>query len=123
MAATSLTTIATQGGPALEPAEGFKSFDLDSMYFGCVVNTAVSAAGASQQCTLAFTVYKKDREEPFETINKQFDPSGLNSKMVKAEFPADWRDIVRLDVTQVQATTTQALNAVFIDNVSYKLNK
>lgn len=124
VAANGITDSVLRGGPAISPAKGYKSFDLQSLYFACVVNSVESAAGVPQQCTIAFTAYKPGSSKPFETINKQFNPTNpLLSKMVKAEFPRSWTKLARVDVATVQATTTSTLSGLLIDNVSYKLNK
>lgn len=124
VAANSITGTVLTGSPALIVNSQYTSFDLQSLYLACVVNSASSVAGVPQQCTIAFTAYKAGSKTAFQTINKQFDPTNaVLSNMVKTTFPSSWNKLQRVEVAAVQATSTEPLNAVFIDSVSYKLNK
>lgn len=124
VAANGITDSVLRGGPAFLPAKGTKSFDLESLYLACVVNSVESAAGVPQQCTIAFTAYKAGSSKPFQTVNKQFNPTNpVLSKMSRADFPSSWSGLQRVDIATVQATTTSTLSGLLIDNVAYKLNK
>ena len=108
----------------LSPAKPYNTLDLQSLYFACVVNSVESAAGVPQQCTIAFTAYKKGSQSPFQTINKQFNPTNaVLSKMAKATFPRSWEGVERVDIAIVQSTTGASLSGLLIDDVAYKLNK
>lgn len=89
-----------------------------------MVNSAESVAGVPQPCTIAFTAYKAGSGVPFQTLNRNFDPSDpLLSRMAKAGFPKSWSKLGRVEVAVVQAATTEALNGLLIDDVAYKLYK
>ena len=80
--------------------------------------------GVPQQCTIAFTAYKVGKSSPYQTVNVQFNPTNkVLSNMVKATFPKGFTGLSRVEVSVVQATSTSPLNALLMDNVSYKLNK
>lgn len=121
---TGITETLSEGSPAfVVDGESSKSFDLQSLFFGCVPNTVQSLAAVPQQCTIAFTAFKRGNDSPFETVNVQFNPSGLRSGLTKASFPSSWDKLTRVDIAAVQATSGEALNALVIDNVAYKLNR
>ncbi|GAB7366490.1 hypothetical protein MBLNU230_g8283t1 [Neophaeotheca triangularis] len=121
---TSITESLTRGGPAfIIDGESFKSFDLQSLFFGCAVNAVQSVAGVPQQCTIAFTAFKRGSDSAFETINVQFNPSGLRTGLTQARFPRSWDKLSRVDIAVVQATSTEALNVLVVDDVAYKLNR
>ncbi|KAK5170314.1 uncharacterized protein LTR77_004901 [Saxophila tyrrhenica] len=124
VAANSITGTVLTGSPALIPASPYKSFNLQSLYFGCVVNSAVSVSGVPQQCTVAFTSYLPGSNVAYQTINQQFDPSNaVLSKMTQVTFPKSWQKMGRVSISIVQATTTSPLAALFLDNVQYTLFK
>ncbi len=58
VAANSITGTVLTGAPSISVASPYKSFDLQSLYFGCAVNSAASAVGVPQQCTIAFVSLK-----------------------------------------------------------------
>ncbi|KAK5170312.1 uncharacterized protein LTR77_004899 [Saxophila tyrrhenica] len=121
-AGNSITANVITGSPAIYPAAPYKSFDLKSLYFGCNVNTATSAAGLPEQCTIAFTSYLPGSNVAFQTINQQFDPTNaVLSDLTKAVFPASWSKIGRVSLAIVQSTSTTPLAAFIIDNVEYNL--
>ena len=102
----------------------YTSFTLESLYFGCVLNTVSSVTGVPEQCTVAFTAYLPGSDVAYHTINQQFNPTNaLRSNMAKATFPSSWQKMGRVDIAIVQATSGAALSALFLDNVSYELYK
>ncbi|EHK97891.1 hypothetical protein GLAREA_06337 [Glarea lozoyensis ATCC 20868] len=119
VAANSITGTILTGSPAFI-ASSVKSFDIYSTYIACVANTALSVAGLPTQCTISFTAYKKDKTTVFDTVNAQFNPTGLLSDMYKVVFPSSWTDLRQVDIAIVQATLTSTLSALFIDDVKYK---
>lgn len=122
VAANSIVSDTLQGGISLTPLTA-KSFDFQSLYFGCVVNTVETAASAPEQCTVAFTAYKDGKSIAHTTINEPFTPTNpLISKMAKATFPSSFSGLDRLDIAVVQSITPGTLTALEIDNVSYQLN-
>lgn len=120
-AANGIITGLTQGGPSLTISGTTISFDLIYLYFGCLINSVSTITGVPEQCTLAFTAYKKGKSStPFQTVNFQFNPTNpLRSKMTKAEFPKSWTGLDRVDIALVQATTTSAASGFLLDNVAY----
>lgn len=58
VAVNGLTNELTSGNPSLTPVAPYKSLTLESLYFGCVVNTASSVTGVPEACTLAITAYE-----------------------------------------------------------------
>ncbi|KAF7196701.1 hypothetical protein HII31_02071 [Pseudocercospora fuligena] len=121
-AVTGVTNSVLTGGPAFIPSGGYKTLDLQSLYFGCVANTVTSVAGVPQQCTIAFTAYLPGSTVAYQTINQQFDPTNaVRSNMVKATFPSTWIKMGRIDIAVVQSTTTSTLTGLLIDNVAYKV--
>lgn len=124
VASNGITDSVLNGAPSIAPAKGYKSFDLQSLYLACVVNSVESAAGVPQQCTIAFTAYKYGSKSAFQTVNQQFNPTNaVLSKMTKATFPTSWYNLARVDVAVVQSTTSSTLSGLLIDNVAYKVNK
>ena len=125
VAANGITDSVLRGGPALLANAPTKSFDLQSLYLACVVNSVESVAGVPQQCTIAFTAYKKGSAgKPFQTVNKQFNPTNkVLSDMRRADFPSSWTGLEKVEVAVVQATSTEPLNALLIDDVKYVVNK
>jgi hypothetical protein len=119
LAANSITGTLLTGSPAFL-ASGIKSFDLYSTYIACTANTAISILGVPTQCTIAFTAFKKDSTVAFETINAQFNPTGLQSTLIQVVFPSSWTGLTQVDIAIVEATATSALTAFFIDDVKYK---
>lgn len=120
VAANSITGTILTGGPSIS-ASTVKSFDLQNLYFGCAANTLQSAASVPQQCTIAFTAFKAGSSVAYDTINAQFNPdNAVSSKMTQVKFPSSWTKLGNVEISVVQATTTELLNALLIDNVSYK---
>lgn len=120
VAANSIVGDILQGSPAFIAAT-VSTFDLQSLYFGCVVNTLESAVSVPEECTIAFTAFKKGSSTPYETVNQQFNPSNpLISGMTEVTFPSSWKGLERVEISIVQALLTSTLSALLIDNVAYK---
>ncbi|KAK5130092.1 hypothetical protein LTR08_002480 [Meristemomyces frigidus] len=101
-------------------AKTVKSFDLESAYFGCAINTLETVASVPQQCTVAFTAYKFGVASPFHTVNQSFSPSDLlNSEMTQAIFDYNYEGVDRVDVAVVGGVTPGTLVGLLIDNVQY----
>lgn len=110
----------TGSGPALIPADGNKALDLESLYFGCVVNSAETAAGVPSECTVAFTAYLPGQAVAYETINQQFNPKNpLRADMTKAVFPKTWVKMGKIEIAVVQALATSTLTGLLLDDVKY----
>lgn len=114
----------TGSGPAFIPAAGNKALDLESLYFGCVVNSAESVVGVPTECTVAFTAYEVGQTVAYQTINQQFNPENLlRSEMTKVVFPKTWCKMGKIEIAVVQAAATSALTGLLIDDVKYKVYK
>lgn len=114
----------TTGNPSLVPASPYKSFSLESTYFGCSVDNVVSALGVPTACTVSFTAYKPGKNVAFQTINEQFNPTNLTlAHLTKATFPDTWAKMGKIEIAVVQGATTSATTALLIDNVKYDLYK
>ncbi|GAB7366176.1 hypothetical protein MBLNU230_g7736t1 [Neophaeotheca triangularis] len=124
-AANSVTGTLLTGSPAfIVDDDNFKSFDLQSVFFGCAANSVTSLIGVPQSCTIAFTAHRRGQDGAFETINMQFTPDNpVRSELTKANFPKTWSNLERVDIAIVQATTPPSLSALIIDDASYKLNQ
>lgn len=86
------------------------SFDLEYVYFACVVNSIESVTEIPEDCTVAFTGYKKDKPTPEKTVNFQFNPTNpLLSDMIKATFPRSFTGLDRVEVSFVQALSPASL--------------
>ncbi|THY13034.1 hypothetical protein D6D00_10286 [Aureobasidium pullulans] len=86
VAAASITNYLATGGVSIA-ADTVKYFDLQSLYFLCAVDTVSSAVGVPEECSVAFTAYKKGSDVAYDTFNAQFNPdTALSSKMHKVEF-------------------------------------
>ncbi|KAK3048413.1 hypothetical protein LTR09_010244 [Extremus antarcticus] len=124
VAANSITSTLLTGSPGIIPAASYISLTLESLYIGCVANTASSVTGVPQQCTVAFTAYQPGSDIAYETINEQFDPTDkVLSSMAKVTFPSRWKKMSKISIAIVQATTTSPLAALFFDDISYELYK
>ncbi|THW03546.1 hypothetical protein D6D02_03167 [Aureobasidium pullulans] len=120
VAAASITNYLATGGVSIA-ADTVKYFDLQSLYFLCAVDTVSSAVGVPEECSVAFTAYKKGSDVAYDTFNAQFNPdTALSSKMHKVEFPVSWFGLEKVDIAVVSAATTETLTALLIDTVSYK---
>lgn len=121
VAENAITNTLLEGGISIT-ASSVKSFDLQKLYFGCVISTIETVASAPQQCTVAFTAYKKGSSTPFKTINQSFNPDGqVVSRMTEATFDSkDFSGLDRVDVAVVSGLTPTDLASLLIDNVSYK---
>ncbi|CZT18131.1 uncharacterized protein RCC_03971 [Ramularia collo-cygni] len=112
----------TGSGPAFIPANGNKALDLESLYFGCVVNSVETVTGVPTECTVAFTAYLEGQEVSYETINQQFNPENLlRAEMTKAVFPKTWCKMGKIEIAVVQALATSTLTGLLLDDVKYKV--
>ena len=120
VAAASITNYLATGGVSIA-ADTVKYFDLQSLYFLCAVDTVSSAVGVPEECSVAFTAYKKGSDVAYDTLNAQFNPdTALSSKMHKVKLPVSWFGLEKVDIAVVSAATTETLTALLIDTVSYK---
>lgn len=120
VAANGVTATLRDGAISIK-AQSVKSFDFESIYFGCLVNTVETLASVPQVCTVAFSGYKKGETKVFKTVNQQFNPTNaLISKMSKATFDSAFAGLDRVDVAVVQNVATDTLTGLLIDDVRYK---
>lgn len=107
-----------QGPPVIKTGKGVKSFDLESFYFGCVLDTAASAASVPPACKLTVNGFdahgKKIADQDF-----QFTPKGLKSPMAHAKLSSKFRGLDH--VTFSTSTALDALTSTLYDNFSYKV--
>ena len=120
VAAASITNYLNTGGVSIA-ADTVKYFDLQSLYVLCAVNSVTSAVGVPEECSVAFTAYKKGSDVAYDTFNFQFNPdTALSSQMHKVNFPVSWFGLEKVDIAVVSSATTESLTALLIDTVSYK---
>ena len=124
VAVNGLAKEVTTGTPSLVPVGSYKTFTLESLYFGCSVNEVTSVAGVPTSCTIAITAYLPGSTVAYQTINEQFTPqSTLKSNLTQAILPKSWQKMGKVDIAVVASATTEATTALVIDNVAYKLYK
>ena len=115
-----LATAPFIGVPAISApgaGQGAKSFDLNTIYFGCQVSTVETTVSVGpQMCGVTITAYKNSLEKgSFDMI---FYPTGqqpaVNSPMVRKEIPATFKG-----VDQVTFRTAPSVGVgTFFDNLN-----
>jgi hypothetical protein len=123
VAANSITgDLTSSSGPAFIPASGYTELDLESLWFGCVVDSVASVTGVPEECTIAFTAYKCGSEVAYQTINQQYNPENLlKAPMTQAVFPSSWTGMGKIEIAIVQGELTSTLSALLIDDVKYNV--
>lgn len=112
--------------PSIQIISSYSTFDLQSLYFGCVIDSLESVAGVAEDCTITLTAYKKSAPTtPFATAALGFTPSNplLANPMVHYTLPSSWSGLDKVDFAVVASTTPGTLTALLVDSVSYVLHK
>ena len=103
------------GVPTLSPSTSGANFDLHSFYYGCVVNTAQTAAGGPTACQITVTGYKKLGSQTFSYNPK----AGIKSATMNLATLNSWAK----SLTSVQFSTAgnTLIGSVF-DNFQYTVH-
>lgn len=90
-------------------------FDLESFYFGCVVNTAATVLGVPTTCTVTISGTTWDKKKPTQSFT--FTPEGLLSDMQKAQVGKQFKGLT--EVSFVTSAPTSVLTASLFDDFVY----
>ncbi|KAI9706120.1 MAG: hypothetical protein M1836_005526 [Candelina mexicana] len=98
-------------------------FDLVSFYFGCVVNTVETVAGAPEMCTISVTGFRPGSpSKAVDTIDFTFSPkASVSASMIQAVLPSTFSGLERVEFAIVEATGTSTTSAMLVDNVKYRV--
>lgn len=97
-----------------------KSFDLESMYFGCVVNTVESVVSPPAACTVKATAYDEN-DYAVAAQNFEYNPAALAARMDRAEFGSGFSNIKKVEFETV-ATLDEVVSTLF-DDIKYTIHK
>lgn len=96
-----------------------KLFNLNSLYFGCTINTHSPAVQTNQACT-AYIIgyYENGAQGPMQTYS--FSPeSGTNSPMQLVSLPSTYQKLSRVVLSIASAAVSVSQGILNVDNVQH----